>query len=368
MPESITYLHQRSIIDKLSKKERDELLKQLIDNDIDLTREEENYLTNEQMRHYVGKLFTRMIHPTAYELSFADDTEKDIFVLNPVKLEILIPIMNSLDETWREKILTQAVFSNKGLLDSVFETLSDKDKRFYANLSIVNSDYPSAMVIKYMNTMNQKSIIHQLKNRGEALDKEHFDNLTKESQKYYLKMEKERKDIKESVRKFIRKIINETVSAPGTVFGPYHDKVVLDKVKTKPQYFSVALNRAAKICSNPEVSSDVINCPVDYEIEKTKHSVERQFRHAGDTIEDEKLKFVINKGIDKIIKLLLSNGIKVGDRVHLKDKSSDLNVVLELELDKTSSTDTETVVRFVVITVMNKRNFVSYEDVPTIFV
>lgn len=368
MPESITYLHQRNIIDQLSKKERDELLKQLVDNDIDLTREEEDYLTNEQMRHYVGKLFTRMVHPTAYELSFADDTEKDIFVMNPKRLEILIPIMNSLDNTWRKKILTQAVFSNKGLLDSVFSTLSDSDKKFYANLSLVNSDYPSAMVMKYMTSMNQRSLMTQLKNRGEALDKEHFDNLTKENQKYYLQMDKEKKNVQESVRRFIRKIINETVSAPGTVFGPFHDKVVLAKGKTKPQYFSVALNRAAKICSNPEVSSDVINCPVDYEIEKTKHSVERQFRHAGDTIEDEKLKFVVNKGIDKIIRLLLSNGIKIGDRVHLKDKSSDLNVVLELELDKVSSTDSETVVRFVVITVMNKRNFVSYEDVPTIFV
>ena len=89
------------------------------------------------------------------------------------------------------------------------------------------------------------------------------------------------------LRKYIRSIINEAVSSSGTVFGPYHDEVVLSKEKIKPQYFSIALNRANKICSNPEVTNQEINCPVNYEIEKTKHSFDRQFRHVDSTIEDE---------------------------------------------------------------------------------
>ena len=171
---------------------------------------------------------------------------------------------------------------------------------------------------------------------------------------------------KESIRKYIRKIINETVSSSGTIFGPYHDEVVLSKEKTNPQYFSIALGKANKICSNPEISSQGINCPVDYEIEKTKHSFERQFRHIGDTIDDEKIKDLINRGINRIIKLLLSNAIRIGNRIHLKDKNSDLNVVLVIEIDKHNSTEFETVIKFVLITEMNKRNFVSFPGVPTI--
>ena len=86
------------------------------------------------------------------------------------------------------------------------------------------------------------------------------------------------------LRKLIRQIINETVSDAGTIFGTYHDEVNISKERTKPQYFSIALNRANKICSDPEISDQGINCPVNYEIKKTKHSAERQFRHINCSI------------------------------------------------------------------------------------
>lgn len=365
MSDSITYLHRRNIIKQLPKEERDELLKQLIDTDIDLTREEEEFLSTKEMKRYVGKLFARVCHPTAYELSFADDTEKDIFVMQPRRLEILIPIMGSLDDKWREKILTQAVFSNKGLRDDVFLTLNDKDKRFYANLSIVNSDYPTAEVLKYMKPNVQMSLINQLKNRGEALSKEKIDNLSKEAKKYYNKINQERMNIQESVRKYIRKIINEAVSKPGTVFGPFSDEVVLDKKEMKkPQYFSIALNRANKICSNPEKSNEKIDCPINYELQKTFHSTERQFRHIEDTIEDKEIRDVVERGIDTIVKTLLAKGIDVGGRVHLKDSRSNLNVILQIGLDKDFGD--ETIIKFTIITVMYKQNFISGPDVPTL--
>lgn len=169
--------------------------------------------------------------------------------------------------------------------------------------------------------------------------------------------------MKNLLRKLIRQIISEAVTTD-RVLGPYHDEVVLSKDKIKPQYYSIAINRAKNICSNPEISSQEINCPVDYEIDKTKHSTERQFRHAGDTIEDEYIKSLINRAIDKIVKLLLSKAIQVGDEIHLKDKGSNLNVILTIELD--NSDKSETIIKFPIITVMNKQNFVPYSGTKTI--
>ena len=172
--------------------------------------------------------------------------------------------------------------------------------------------------------------------------------------------------MKEYVRGIIRQIINEIVSTPGTVFGPYHDEVFLSKEKTKPQYFSIALNRANKVCSNPEITSQTINCPVDYEIEKTMHSAERQFRHVGDTIEDENIRKLFDRAIDVIVKLLLSNAIKVGDKIHIKDKYSDLNVIISVEFEKEANG--EKIIKFPVITVMNKKEFLPYLNTRTIVI
>jgi len=161
--------------------------------------------------------------------------------------------------------------------------------------------------------------------------------------------------INESVRKYIRSIINEVVSDPGTVFGPYHDEITISKEKVKPQYFVVAINRAPKICSNPEISNQELSCPINYEIEKTIHSAERQFRHVNTTIEDEQINALINRGINKLVKLILQKTLVVGDKVHLKDKRSDLNVVIGIELEKEDNN--ETTLRFPIITVMNNKKF-----------
>jgi hypothetical protein len=165
------------------------------------------------------------------------------------------------------------------------------------------------------------------------------------------------------LRKYIRKIINETVSVPGTIFGPYRDEVLVSKHKTKPQYFSIAVNRAHKFCSSPEVSEDGLSCPVNYEIEKTKHVTDRQYRHIDSTIEDEDIKKLFNKSIDKIVKLLLSNIIKIGESIHLKDKYSNLNIILNIESDKLGN---EIIYNFPLITVMNKKNFIPYDNTKTI--
>lgn len=360
MPAGITYLHLRNMLPELSPSERKKVLTQMIDNGIKLTPEEEKYLSDKEMRIYVSKELEKAGGLTPYELQFTDDTEKDIYIMTDKRLELLFPIINSLDSSWRKKILTQAVFQNKGVTDELFSSLSDEDKRFYANLTIVNTAYLSALQLKYLSSKNQKQIIYQIIERGEDFSVEQLQSLTKENQKFYVELNKKRRNVQESIRKLIRETINEVVSEPGTIFGPYHDEVVLPKSKTNPQYFSIALNRANKICSEPTASEQGLNCPVNYEIEKTKHSAERQFRHINTTIEDEQIKNVVNKGIDRLVKLLLSNALRMGDKVHLKDKNSDLNVIVGIELERIDGD--ESIIRFPIVTVMNKKNFITGYD------
>jgi len=185
MSAGITYLHLRNMLPELSSKERKEVLMQMIANGIKLTPEEEKYLSEKEMRAYVSKELERAGGITPYELKFTDDTEKDLYVMTDKKLELLFPIINSLDDSWRKKILTQAVFQNKGVTDELFSSLSDEDKRFYANLTIVNTAYLSALQLKYLSPKNQKNIIFQIIKRGEDFSAEQLASLTKENQKFY---------------------------------------------------------------------------------------------------------------------------------------------------------------------------------------
>ena len=167
------------------------------------------------------------------------------------------------------------------------------------------------------------------------------------------------------IRKIIRQIINEYVSPPGSVIGKFHDEVTVDKSKIKPQYISVVIKNSKEVCLHPKNSDFEINCPVNYDIKKTKHAVERQFRHVEDTIEDESIKSIINKAIDKLVRMLLQSSLSIGDRVHIKDLKSDLNVILGIEAHNYGQ---ENAIRFYIITVMTKKNFISYPDVKTILV
>ena len=165
--------------------------------------------------------------------------------------------------------------------------------------------------------------------------------------------------VNKSIRKYIRKLINESVSAAGTVFGPYSDETVLNKNEMKkPQYFNIALSKANQVCSNPGKTQEKLDCPYNYEIAKTIHSQERQFRHVvdtGDIIQDEQIKSLINRASDEIVKRYLSNAIVMGDKIHLKDKTSDLNVIVSIHSEKAGKN--ETIITFAIVTVMNNKNF-----------
>lgn len=356
----ITYLHKRNNLAELSQKERNSLLLKMIEDGIDLTEEEEKMLSDKDMKLYVGKKLQRAGGLTPYELKFTDDIEKSIYVMTDKRLELLFPIINSLDEKWRQAVLTQAVFQNKGVTDDLFNSLSDKDKKFYVNLSIANSAYFSPTQLKYLTPKNQKLIISQIIERGEDFSADQLKSLTAENQLFYKKLNIKRSNIQESIRLLIKKMLKEMVSEPGTIFGPFHDEIILKKDKLKPQYYTIALGKASKICSNAKISNQEIDCPIDYEIEKTNHSTERQFRHISSTIEDENIKNIIDRSIDRLVRLLLSNAIKIGDKVHLKDKKSDLNVIIGIDLEKESSK--ESIIKIKIITVMNKSNFITGID------
>jgi hypothetical protein len=172
--------------------------------------------------------------------------------------------------------------------------------------------------------------------------------------------------MKEILRKYIRSIINEEVSQMGTLFGPYYDEVLINKNQIKPQYIKIALKNSQEICSNPTVDGNSIDCPVNYELKKTKHSYERQFRHVDNTIEDEHVNNVVQRGIDKIIKNLISHPLIESEKIHLKDKDSNLNIILGVEVLENNKD--ENIIRFNVITVMIKREFIPYPGTRTIFV
>ncbi|MFA5067156.1 MAG: hypothetical protein WC466_03855 [Candidatus Izemoplasmatales bacterium] len=171
------------------------------------------------------------------------------------------------------------------------------------------------------------------------------------------------KTSKKEIRNKIRKIINEFVSPPGTTFGPYEDKVEISKKKMKPQYFSIALSRAGKFCSDSEITDSGFNCNIEYEITKTPHSVERQYRHSEITIEDEDIQSLIDKSIDKVTKFLLTNILKNGDYIHVKDKFSNLNAIFSVEIIKSNG---DIRYKFPLITVINKEKFIPYTGTKTI--
>ena len=76
---NITFLHLRNQIDTLPGTERTALLNKMIDNGIDLTEKEEQYLSTDDMKRYVDKLLERASHLNAYEVKFTDEVEKDIY-------------------------------------------------------------------------------------------------------------------------------------------------------------------------------------------------------------------------------------------------------------------------------------------------
>lgn len=358
MSTSITILHKRSEIDTLPPKERKELLDQLIDAELELSHNEIKLLNKEQLQKYTNKGFEAMCWLSPEEWKMPDETQKELYAYNRQRAAFTPELFDSMSKEWRKNILMAVnVLSGYFLNKEDFERLSNSEKKYYVNKKLIKTSSFYPWEIPFLTLANLKKVIDQklLRNDAEDFISEQLKEFSPEAMAYYKKQKIKSMKINESVRKYIRSIINEVVSDPGTVFGPYHDEITISKEKVKPQYFVVAINRAPKICSNPEISNQELSCPINYEIEKTIHSAERQFRHVNTTIEDEQINALINRGINKLVKLILQKTLVVGDKVHLKDKRSDLNVVIGIELEKEDNN--ETTLRFPIITVMNNKKF-----------
>lgn len=108
------------------------------------------------------------------------------------------------------------------------------------------------------------------------------------------------------------------------------------------------------------IGSFVKKIDIVYNIDKTSHASERQFRH-DTTITDDDIKATVNRGIDKMASAMIFDKIDIGNDILMKNKSTGLNVVgtTRQEGDR---------IKFTVITVMNKRDFHPKEGTYTIFV
>lgn len=96
------------------------------------------------------------------------------------------------------------------------------------------------------------------------------------------------------------------------------------------------------------------------DIESTRHSDERKFRHEGKEIEDDMIVKSVKKAIPPITKQLILDDIDIDDPLHIFDKSNNLNVIGRLKGEKLSD------LRFVVVTVMIKSNFKPKSGTKTI--
>jgi len=99
---------------------------------------------------------------------------------------------------------------------------------------------------------------------------------------------------------------------------------------------------------------------IDYNIDKTQHAELRQ--HRGENfISDDDIKELTNRSIEKITNALIFDEIDIGDKIHLKDSKSDLNIVIGLE-----ENNNDIVVK--IITLMRIKNFRTDHQTKTIII
>ena len=92
------------------------------------------------------------------------------------------------------------------------------------------------------------------------------------------------------------------------------------------------------------------NIKVTVEIDSTVHSDERKFRHSDKIITDSDIVKSANKAIEPVTDELIFDRLDIGDTVHIKDSSNDLNLIAVLN-------ENRDLVVMKIITVMIKPNF-----------
>lgn len=66
------------------------------------------------------------------------------------------------------------------------------------------------------------------------------------------------------------------------------------------------------------------------QLDKTKHASERQFRH-GKPITDQDIMKIVTKATDKISKMLLYDEIDINQRIIIKDKNTNIQILCVIE-------------------------------------
>lgn len=66
---------------------------------------------------------------------------------------------------------------------------------------------------------------------------------------------------------------------------------------------------------------------VNLQIDKTNHAAIRQARKENDFISNNEIKSTIDRAMMKIVSRLLTDKIFIGDKIHIYDSKTDLNIV-----------------------------------------
>jgi len=93
-------------------------------------------------------------------------------------------------------------------------------------------------------------------------------------------------------------------------------------------------------------------------VDKTQHAADRQHRHDTEIQENEIMR-TANKAIKKLTKLLIFDRIDIGDKVHIHDNLTKLNLVGQIQ-------ENEGKLQLKIITVMRKEIFHPYNGTTTI--
>jgi hypothetical protein len=165
------------------------------------------------------------------------------------------------------------------------------------------------------------------------------------------------------VLKVDKKIFKNALKEPGNNdaytlqdenLSPLKELNLNDKQIVK-QWKIISLIQSEKYLNEEFVGSIAKTFNVDLKIDKTNHATIRQKRKENDFISNEEIKNTIDKAMMKIVSRLLTDKFFIGDKIHIFDSKTDLNIVGQIKLENQK-------LEFVIITVMRERNFHQKSD------
>lgn len=107
-------------------------------------------------------------------------------------------------------------------------------------------------------------------------------------------------------------------------------------------------------------ATDELEVNIDYGVSSTQHSEERQDRHEGSHISNEEISKNVKAALRILTKSMIYNTYDLGERVLVKNRDTDLNIVGVIKRGSTGE------LIFKVITVMREPNFRNIKDTKII--